>query len=393
MPDSIPNDSVENLALPDSAASANHSRGGPSTPEGKSRSSRNAVKHGCRSHIVILPGENQHDFNDLYDRWMAAYQPEDDAQLELVEQLILSKWFLLRNERRYSEVEQDLAATAFADWEDAHHKKFQLALRYKTAAERSVTRAMRELESYMSRSRRDERAAHQAQMKALERQHKLEGDQTKMAGILDTLEKKFKVDLSAQKAILNPMSKISAPALPQTPAQKLFRGKQSPKNLPKMKILDQWIEITVEDGKTVTTLYPPNATLIEEGKVMEPPPEMVYRRLNFPSGVPDEYDWTTDDPEIRMYGGVAIQRMSVDTWLDAIKEEAKRTDGHIGMLKVPPLPRPLSRGRCACDVCAAGYERLERAAADALLQELPEPELPDPELPEPEPLPPPPTAI
>ncbi len=125
--------------------------GGPSTLEGKSRSSQNALTHGCRSTIVILPGESQKDFDDLYDRWMAFYEPEEEAEAELVEQLILNKWFLQRNQRRYSEIEQELSNFNFASWTGEQHKKFQLALRYKTAAERSVGRAMSDVEIFIKK--------------------------------------------------------------------------------------------------------------------------------------------------------------------------------------------------------------------------------------------------
>ncbi len=102
--------------------------GGPTSLEGKSNSSKNSLKHGCRSTILILPGENRQDFEDLYDRWKLTYQPQDDAELELVEKVILEKWFLLRNERRYSEMEQDLAGSSFVTWTDQQHKNYQLAL-------------------------------------------------------------------------------------------------------------------------------------------------------------------------------------------------------------------------------------------------------------------------
>jgi len=64
--------------------------------------------------------------------------------------------------------------------------------------------------------------------------------------------------------------------------------------------------------------------------LQDPPPELVYRRLNFPNGIPDEYDWTCPDPLVKQYGGGGVQRMSVDTWLDTIDRESLRTDGHIG---------------------------------------------------------------
>jgi hypothetical protein len=61
---------------------------------------------------------------------------------------------------------------------------------------------------------------------------------------------------------------------------------------------------------------------------MDPPPELVYRRLNFVHGVPPAYDWTGADPEVRVRGGCGIQRMDVNTWLNVIE-----------------------RGGCDCPVC------------------------------------------
>ena len=46
---------------------------------------------------------------------------------------------------------------------------------------------------------------------------------------------------------------------------------------------------------------------------MAPPPTMVYRRFHFVDHVPPEYAWTTSDPETMKFGGLGIQRMSLDT--------------------------------------------------------------------------------
>ena len=81
----------------------------------------------------------------------------------------------------------------------------------------------------------------------------------------------------------------------------------------KIPILDQWVEVTVMDGQTTTKLYPPNDVLMEEGNAMDPPPELVYRRIHFPGGVPPEYIWTRPDEQARQYGGGCIQSMTIDT--------------------------------------------------------------------------------
>ena len=126
----------------------------------------------------------------------------------------------------------------------------------------------------------------------------------------------------------------------------------------KIVTLEQWVDVRVRDGETATTLYPPNEVLRERAKKMDPPPTMVYRRLNFIDCVPVEYYWTTDDPMRRENGGHGIQRMSVDIWLETIELEESAGNGHVGPCS-QPLPRPKSRGGCECEVCSAIRARYE----------------------------------
>ena len=121
--------------------------------------------------------------------------------------------------------------------------------------------------------------------------------------------------------------------------------------------LEQWVEIRIRDGKTETTLYPSNEVLLERKKKMDPPPNIVYRRMNFVDGVPPEYYWATDDPRRREFGGHGIQRMAVDTWLQTIAEEAQRGTGHVAPCS-DLLPRPQERGGCNCPVCTFHQRRL-----------------------------------
>jgi hypothetical protein len=74
---------------------------------------------------------------------------------------------------------------------------------------------------------------------------------------------------------------------------------------------DQWVEITRKDGKTITTFYPPNAEFERRRLEMDPPPSLIYRRLNFVHGVPKEYNWTNPTPSIQIWGGCLLHRMKV----------------------------------------------------------------------------------
>jgi hypothetical protein len=146
----------------------------------------------------------------------------------------------------------------------------------------------------------------------------------------------------------------------KTKAQILFQGQTHHKKQRKMVILNQWIEVEFENGQTVTTLYPSNEELIEEGKAMFPPPDMVYRRLNFPATIPPEYYWVTENPEARARGGTGIQRMMVDTWLEVIEREKADGTGHVGPTGSGSLPRPIENGVCECAVCTRNAAILER---------------------------------
>ncbi len=140
-------------------------------------------------------------------------------------------------------------------------------------------------------------------------------------------EETYKINLSAEKARLDrhEAERLALCSI-KTRSETLFQGQNSPKKLCEIPILDQWIEVTIEDGKTITTLHPPNEQLLKEGNAMQPPPEMVYRRFYFSNGVPEEYAWTTRNDEIRKYGGMAIQRMTVDAWLALIQKENNPTE-------------------------------------------------------------------
>ena len=351
---------------------------GPRTPHGKCRSSRNAVTHGCRSQILILPGERQEDFDDLYDRWMAAHQPEDEAAAELVEQLILNKWFLERNLRRFMEIERKLAQTAYSEWTDAQHKEFQLALRYKTAAGRAVTRATHELEVYLKSLRQEEKDIWRAKGGLYDLSFRLSAEMRKQEAAIQKQiaeARQAGVDISEERESLAKSQKLTREALdnvqtqlsafdrPKTGAEAVFQGQNHPTKLRKIPILDQWIEITVTDGQTRTRLFPPNDRLIEQGQAMLPPPQLVYRRLNFLNGVPEEYSWAISDPQTLANGGMGIQRMTVDTWLEVVEREKTNPSGHIGPCG-GNLPRPKQRGGCDCEVCTHNQAILDAQLHD-----------------------------
>ena len=129
--------------------------------------------------------------------------------------------------------------------------------------------------------------------------------------------------------------------------------------------LEQWVEVERREGKTVTTLYPSNADLRKKGREMDPPPTLVYRRINFRSAIPFEYKWTTNDPLRHARGGHCIQRMTLAIWFKISASEEIEPGAHLGPCG-GIMPRPKERGGCDCPQCIAAVERLEGLRLEAL---------------------------
>lgn len=69
---------------------------GPTTPEGKARSSRNALKHGLRSRDIVLPGEDPEEWFAFRDDYLAALDPVGLAEEALAYRAAELYWRLLR---------------------------------------------------------------------------------------------------------------------------------------------------------------------------------------------------------------------------------------------------------------------------------------------------------
>jgi len=63
---------------------------GPTSIEGKKRSSLNAVTHGIFSNIAILPGEDEAFIQKLREDILATYQPQDTMELCLVDRIYIA---------------------------------------------------------------------------------------------------------------------------------------------------------------------------------------------------------------------------------------------------------------------------------------------------------------
>ncbi|MFN3325355.1 MAG: hypothetical protein ACK5AZ_17820 [Bryobacteraceae bacterium] len=69
---------------------------GPKTPEGKQRSSLNALRHGLTAKTICLWNEDREKFQLILDAYVADLKPETQVEMDLVEEMVAAKWRIYR---------------------------------------------------------------------------------------------------------------------------------------------------------------------------------------------------------------------------------------------------------------------------------------------------------
>ena len=72
---------------------------GPKTDEGKNRSKLNALDHGCRANILVLPTEDFGAYQQEVDSWRLSWQPRNPVEEFLVERVVSLSWLAKRIDR------------------------------------------------------------------------------------------------------------------------------------------------------------------------------------------------------------------------------------------------------------------------------------------------------
>jgi hypothetical protein len=88
---------------------------GPKTPEGKSRSRFNAVKHGMSAKTLVLPGEDPEALQQRIEAWTADLAPRNDVEQYLVDRAVQVSWQLDRADRADTARLTHIIRTATAD--------------------------------------------------------------------------------------------------------------------------------------------------------------------------------------------------------------------------------------------------------------------------------------
>jgi hypothetical protein len=138
---------------------------GPCTADGKSISSRNALKHGLCA--KKLTGSDLEFLDAIRARLNDEWEPQTETENMLLAQMALSQWRLERA------LELELAALAG----EINPNALALALRYRTSAERTFFKSLAELQRLRAAIRNDaerelrrERDEEQALIRQLEAQ-------------------------------------------------------------------------------------------------------------------------------------------------------------------------------------------------------------------------------
>jgi hypothetical protein len=69
---------------------------GPRTMAGKERAKFNALKHGLRAKVVVLPGEDRAEYERRLDGWIETVRPRNAGELDLVRRVVDLTWQLDR---------------------------------------------------------------------------------------------------------------------------------------------------------------------------------------------------------------------------------------------------------------------------------------------------------
>ena len=146
----------------------NQNKSGPKTPEGKAVSKLNALKHGILSQEVLIEGEDENTLKSLSEALIDELKPVGPIEEMLVDRIISSLWRLRRsvnaekNTMEYIKNDGFILAGIdglFDEKQDKRikvknmltHEGVETILRYETTIERSLLKALHELERIQAR--------------------------------------------------------------------------------------------------------------------------------------------------------------------------------------------------------------------------------------------------
>lgn len=149
---------------------------GPKTPQGKARSSRNALKHGFFAQTALLYYESPEDYVALRDAYIAEYDPQGPTEMHFVMEMANAQFRLRRVRGMEADLIQksitrdvcasglstgEVQAEAFRTLADTSDV-LQILQRYEVMFRRQYERALRLLWEHRDRRRRQSESARPA---------------------------------------------------------------------------------------------------------------------------------------------------------------------------------------------------------------------------------------
>jgi hypothetical protein len=118
---------------------------GPRTPRGKAVVAGNAIRHGLVAREILLRGESEGELAAFAARLRAQLAPADELERLLVDRIAAAAWRLRRLARVEAALfdEEERPANAFSHF---GREKMAVLSRYETTLERSLYRALHELQ-------------------------------------------------------------------------------------------------------------------------------------------------------------------------------------------------------------------------------------------------------
>ncbi len=141
-----------------------HASTGPTSPEGKAASSRNATRHGLSAAFQVLPHESREEFEELQGAYNSEFNPQGTHESFLVGEMIQARWKLARIQRlEAAAFEQILTEPGSADEPDSRilntlsrsSNALDRLQRYAAAANRAYNSAHRQLIQTRAAAKKD----------------------------------------------------------------------------------------------------------------------------------------------------------------------------------------------------------------------------------------------
>lgn len=155
---------------------------GPTSPEGKARSSRNAIKHGLSAKQFMVSPDEQEEFDNHLTAAICHWAPQSDYELYLVTKLARAEFLHDRAENIQTtliDLETDIIGPEVARAFQTMDAIGAVSLGYKSLDDHST--AHRNMDRHLARLGRERIQARKALLEAIDYRRQLEAEEASLA--------------------------------------------------------------------------------------------------------------------------------------------------------------------------------------------------------------------